>query len=128
MKPITLGVVAFTVAVTAAGAQNPTPPAQPARPSPAPAPSRTPRPPAAARPPIDRDFDFNFDFDADRMSEEAREMARQDSRYALADQYGNEVNSRAHEVSTGPEILAPNARTSVRRSGETLSAMTTVSG
>lgn len=36
----------------------------------------------------------------------AREMARQDSRYALADQYGNEVNSRAHEVSTGPEILA----------------------
>jgi cysteine synthase B len=36
----------------------------------------------------------------------AREMARQDSRYALADQYGNEVNSRAHEESTGPEILA----------------------
>ena len=38
--------------------------------------------------------------------QKAREMARQDSRYALADQYGNEVNSRAHEVSTGPEILA----------------------
>jgi len=36
----------------------------------------------------------------------ARELAASDSRYALADQYGNEVNSRAHEASTGPEILA----------------------
>jgi [CysO sulfur-carrier protein]-thiocarboxylate-dependent cysteine synthase len=36
----------------------------------------------------------------------ARELARNDSRYALADQYGNEVNSTAHEQSTGPEILA----------------------
>jgi [CysO sulfur-carrier protein]-thiocarboxylate-dependent cysteine synthase len=36
----------------------------------------------------------------------ARELAAADSRYALADQYGNEVNSRAHEASTGPEILA----------------------
>jgi len=36
----------------------------------------------------------------------ARELARKDSRYALADQYGNEVNSTAHERSTGPEILA----------------------
>ena len=79
MRPITLGVVAFTVAVTAAGAQNPTPPAQPARPSPAPAPtpSRAPRPPAVVRAPIDRDFDFSFDFDADRLSEQARELARQ---------------------------------------------------
>jgi HEAT repeat protein/TolA-binding protein len=81
MKPITLGVVAFTVAVTAAGAQNPTPPAPPARPSPAPAPAppRAPRPLSTPHPLIDRDFDFdfNFDFDADRMSEEAREMARQ---------------------------------------------------
>jgi [CysO sulfur-carrier protein]-thiocarboxylate-dependent cysteine synthase len=36
----------------------------------------------------------------------ARELAASDSRYALADQYGNQVNSRAHEASTGPEILA----------------------
>ena len=36
----------------------------------------------------------------------ARELAASDSRYALADQYGNEVNSRAHEASTGPEVLA----------------------
>jgi cysteine synthase B len=36
----------------------------------------------------------------------ARELAASDSRYALADQYGNEVNSKAHEASTGPEILA----------------------
>ena len=36
----------------------------------------------------------------------ARELAASDSRYALADQYGNEVNSNAHEASTGPEILA----------------------
>ena len=36
----------------------------------------------------------------------ARELAESDSRYALADQYGNEVNSKAHEASTGPEILA----------------------
>jgi cysteine synthase B len=36
----------------------------------------------------------------------ARDMARKDSRYALADQYGNEVNSLAHERSTGPEVLA----------------------
>jgi len=36
----------------------------------------------------------------------ARDLARKDSRYALADQYGNEVNSTAHEASTGPEILA----------------------
>ncbi|MFI5226089.1 MAG: PLP-dependent cysteine synthase family protein [Candidatus Limnocylindrales bacterium] len=36
----------------------------------------------------------------------ARELAAGDPRYALADQYGNEVNSSAHEASTGPEILA----------------------
>jgi len=36
----------------------------------------------------------------------ARELAASDPRYALADQYGNEVNSKAHETSTGPEILA----------------------
>jgi len=36
----------------------------------------------------------------------ARELAAADPRYALADQYGNEVNSFAHEASTGPEILA----------------------
>jgi len=36
----------------------------------------------------------------------ARDMARKDPRYALADQYGNEVNSTAHERSTGPEVLA----------------------
>jgi cysteine synthase B len=36
----------------------------------------------------------------------ARDMARRDPKYALADQYGNEVNSNAHEASTGPEILA----------------------
>jgi [CysO sulfur-carrier protein]-thiocarboxylate-dependent cysteine synthase len=35
----------------------------------------------------------------------ARELAAGDSRYALADQYGNEANARAHETSTGPEIL-----------------------
>jgi [CysO sulfur-carrier protein]-thiocarboxylate-dependent cysteine synthase len=36
----------------------------------------------------------------------ARELARTDKRYALADQYGNEMNSKAHEATTGPEILA----------------------
>ena len=36
----------------------------------------------------------------------ARALAASDSRYALADQYGNEVNAKAHEASTGPEILA----------------------
>jgi cysteine synthase len=36
----------------------------------------------------------------------ARELAAGDDRYALVDQYGNEVNSAAHEASTGPEILA----------------------
>ena len=36
----------------------------------------------------------------------ARELARMDKRYALADQYGNEINSTAHEATTGPEILA----------------------
>jgi cysteine synthase B len=36
----------------------------------------------------------------------ARELAATDPRYALVDQYGNEVNSLAHERSTGPEILA----------------------
>jgi [CysO sulfur-carrier protein]-thiocarboxylate-dependent cysteine synthase len=35
----------------------------------------------------------------------ARELAAGDARYALADQYGNEANSKAHEASTGPEIL-----------------------
>ncbi|HLX34527.1 MAG TPA: cysteine synthase family protein [Candidatus Limnocylindrales bacterium] len=36
----------------------------------------------------------------------ARDLARRDPSYALADQYGNEVNSSAHEASTGPEVLA----------------------
>jgi len=36
----------------------------------------------------------------------ARDLANKDSRYALADQYGNEVNSTAHETTTGPEVLA----------------------
>ena len=36
----------------------------------------------------------------------ARELARIDKRYALVDQYGNEANSKAHEATTGPEILA----------------------
>jgi [CysO sulfur-carrier protein]-thiocarboxylate-dependent cysteine synthase len=36
----------------------------------------------------------------------ARALAKVDKNYALADQYGNEVNSTAHEKSTGPEILA----------------------
>ncbi|HYL39884.1 MAG TPA: pyridoxal-phosphate dependent enzyme, partial [Candidatus Binatus sp.] len=36
----------------------------------------------------------------------ARELAAADDRYALVDQYGNEVNSIAHEATTGPEILA----------------------
>lgn len=77
MKPITFGVLALAVAVTAAGAQNPTPPAQPARPSPAPAPapSRTPRAPIVSRTPIDPDF--YFDFDVERFSDQARELARQ---------------------------------------------------
>jgi cysteine synthase len=36
----------------------------------------------------------------------ARELAASDERYALVDQYGNEMNSTAHERTTGPEILA----------------------
>ena len=82
MKPITFAMVALTVAVAAAGAQSSTPPAKPARPSPAPAPapSRTPRPPVVPNVPIDRDFDFNFDFDVERISDQAREMAREAAR------------------------------------------------
>jgi cysteine synthase B len=37
---------------------------------------------------------------------QARELAAADDRYALVDQYGNEINSTAHERHTGPEILA----------------------
>lgn len=80
MKPITVAMVALTVAVAAAGAQTPTPPAKPERPSPAPAPSRAPRPPIVSNVPIDPDFDFNFDFDVERISDQAREMARQAAR------------------------------------------------
>ena len=84
MKQLTAGMLALTVAVTATGAQDPTPPARPARPSPAPAPAqaptpptpRTPRPAIAPMPPIDR-FDFNFDFDVDLLRDQARELARQ---------------------------------------------------
>jgi cysteine synthase len=36
----------------------------------------------------------------------ARQIAAEDDRYVLADQYGNEANSRAHEATTGPEVLA----------------------
>ena len=35
----------------------------------------------------------------------ARALAAADPRYALANQYGNEANPRAHETTTGPEIL-----------------------
>jgi len=35
----------------------------------------------------------------------ARALAAADPRYALADQYGNPANVRAHEATTGPEIL-----------------------
>jgi [CysO sulfur-carrier protein]-thiocarboxylate-dependent cysteine synthase len=35
----------------------------------------------------------------------ARELAAEDERYVLADQYRNEANPRAHETTTGPEIL-----------------------
>ncbi len=83
MKQLTVGMLALTVAVTAAGAQDPTPPARPARPSPAPAPKsqapRTPRPSVAPGPPIDP-FDFNFDFDVDRIRDHAQEMAREAAR------------------------------------------------
>lgn len=87
MKPITLGMVALTVAVATAGAQNPTPPARPARPSPAPAPApapaRPPRPPIVSNVPIDPDFDFDmhFDFDTDQLRDQAREMARQAAQF-----------------------------------------------
>jgi cysteine synthase len=36
----------------------------------------------------------------------ARRLVAEDRRYVMADQYANEANSRAHETSTGPEILA----------------------
>lgn len=83
MREFTVGMLALTVAVTAAGAQDPTPPARPARPaqSPAPAPTptpptpRTPRPAIAPTPLIDP-FDFNFDVDVDRIRDHAQEMAR----------------------------------------------------
>ncbi|HSQ32515.1 MAG TPA: HEAT repeat domain-containing protein [Gemmatimonadaceae bacterium] len=82
MKQLIVGMLALTVAVTAA-AQDPTPPARPARPSPAPAPKsqapRTPRPSVAPVPPIDP-FDFNFDFDVDRIRDQAQEMAREAAR------------------------------------------------
>jgi len=36
----------------------------------------------------------------------ARELAASDPRYVMADQYANPANPRAHETTTGPEILA----------------------
>jgi cysteine synthase B len=36
----------------------------------------------------------------------ARELAAADARYVMADQYANPANPRAHETTTGPEILA----------------------
>src|SRR4029079_12792735 len=36
----------------------------------------------------------------------ARELAASDPRYVVADQYANPANPRAHETTTGPEILA----------------------
>jgi [CysO sulfur-carrier protein]-thiocarboxylate-dependent cysteine synthase len=36
----------------------------------------------------------------------ARELAAGDRRYVMADQYANAANPRAHETTTGPEILA----------------------
>ncbi|HYN68898.1 MAG TPA: cysteine synthase family protein [Candidatus Eisenbacteria bacterium] len=36
----------------------------------------------------------------------ARELAAGDPRYVMADQYANPANPRAHETTTGPEILA----------------------
>ena len=36
----------------------------------------------------------------------ARQMAAEDPRYVLADQYANPANPRAHYETTGPEILA----------------------
>jgi HEAT repeat protein/TolA-binding protein len=100
MKPITFAMVALTVAVTAAGAQNPTPPARPARPSPAPAPSRAPRTPLpsiAPLAPIDPDFDFNFDFDVERISDQAREMAREAAR--LDRESIREMTEQARQIS-----------------------------
>lgn len=70
MKPITLAVAALALAVTTAGAQDPTPPARPVPTRPAPV---TPRTPRAPRPqtvvsvPIDRDFDFDFDFELEHV-------------------------------------------------------------
>src|SRR5688500_12153293 len=36
----------------------------------------------------------------------AKRLAAEDSRYVMPYQYGNEANPRAHEETTGPEILA----------------------
>ncbi|HTJ21496.1 MAG TPA: HEAT repeat domain-containing protein [Gemmatimonadaceae bacterium] len=84
MKQLTVGMLALTVAVTAA-AQDPTPPARPARPSQSPAPTPTPAAPRAPRPAIAPTpridpFDFNFDFDVERIRDHAQEMAREAAR------------------------------------------------
>lgn len=66
MKPITLAVVTLALAVTAAGAQDPTPPARPLRTRPVPVTPRTPRAPLSdmvVSVPIDRDFDYDFDLE-----------------------------------------------------------------
>ncbi|HET7374654.1 MAG TPA: HEAT repeat domain-containing protein [Gemmatimonadaceae bacterium] len=99
MKQLTVGMLALTVAVTAAGAQDPTPPARPVRPSPAPAPAspapRTPRPAVTPRPPIDP-FDFQFDFDVDRFRDQAQEMARDAAR--LDREHVREMADQAREM------------------------------
>ena len=83
MKQLTVGMLVLTVAVTAAGAQEPTRPARPPRSRPAPAVPRTPRAAIAPAAPIEPGFDFDFDLniDADRLREQAREMAREAAQF-----------------------------------------------
>ena len=46
----------------------------------------------------------------------AQRLADEDPSLFMPYQYGNEANPRAHEATTGPEILAPGARTSTSSS------------
>jgi HEAT repeat protein/TolA-binding protein len=89
MKRITLATIMLLAALTTAVAQDPTPPARPARPTPAPQPAPVARPvrpmrldldPISPMPPMAIDIDLG---DVDRIRENAREIANDMSRIDL---------------------------------------------
>jgi FOG: HEAT repeat len=89
MKRVTLATIMLLAALTTAVAQDPTPPARPARPTPAPQPAPVARPvrpmrldldPISPMPPMGIDIDIG---DLDRIRENAREIANDMSRIDL---------------------------------------------